>query len=186
MAQEGLQETASDLTEWLQKWKLSKYEDKLRSQGIESPQDFKYIKSKQQFNKFVVKLGDNIPYMHILKLEDAWSTIVPITQQQSNTQIHFLGENERQIMDKLYKRYNDSSDDVSTVQKATNEFNESVVQSKKIINDSMDKIVLAINNKRNELLSKVNNINNQNKKTLNEKLEQLQNVNKLCLKNKQL
>ena len=86
------------LKQWLDKWKLGKYEDKIREQGIEAPDDFKYIKSKVQFDQFVSKLGD-IPFMHTLKLQDAWTSIAPETeQQQSRAQIHFLGDNEKEIL----------------------------------------------------------------------------------------
>ena len=110
------------LKQWLDKWKLGKYEDNIREQGIEAPDDFKYIKSKSQFDQFVSKLGD-IPFMHTLKLQDAWTSIVPETEQQQSqaqAQIHFLGDKEKEILNKLSDRYTHISNDIAVVQKANN------------------------------------------------------------------
>ena len=112
--------TATDeLRQWLDKLELGKYEDKLRKQGIQSPDDFKYIKSKKKFNELVNKLqlGD-VPFMHALKLQAAWTSIVPETEQQSVAQIHFLDDEEKDILNKLCDRYTHVSNDITAVQKA--------------------------------------------------------------------
>ena len=107
------------LRAWLDEWDLGKYEQKIREQGIKSPNDFKYIKSKAQFDELVLKLGD-VQWMDVLKLQDAWSTKVPTTLQQPAPQIHFLGDEEKKILDALSRRYVDVSNDIDAVQKANN------------------------------------------------------------------
>eukprot|EP01084_Bolivina_argentea_P179777 310622_1 len=172
----------NDLETWLSKWKLSRYSEKLSEEGIESPQDFKYIKSNQDFEALMNKLGD-IPFMHRQKFKDAWSSIVPI--KQKDVQIHFLTDNDRKIMDKLYQRYSHISEDINIVQNANNEFNESVINAKKKVNDSLDKLISVINNKRQELLNNIIAIHDRNKKIYGDKLSILDKMSKLCLYNKE-
>eukprot|EP01083_Nonionella_stella_P315973 1143274_1 len=177
-------EGMSELGSWLAQWRLSQYEDKLKQHGIEFKEDFKYIKSAHDFEELIAKLGD-VPFMHSKKFKDAWSTIVPVDERTSDVQIHFLGDDERQVMDKLYQRYSEISTDINTVQKANNDFNSSVVASKKTVNDYMDELVCTINTKRQQLLEKIDLIHDQNKKLFVQKLDTLDQMNKLCSYNKE-
>eukprot|EP01084_Bolivina_argentea_P175771 304319_1 len=88
-------------------------------------------------------------------------------------------------MDKLYQRYSEISTDINTVQKANNDFNSSVVASKKTVNDYMDELVCTINTKRQQLLEKIDLIHDQNKKLFVQKLDTLDQMNKLCSYNKE-
>ena len=110
---------SQDLREWLTKWDLEQHEQGLRSKGIKKPNDFKYIKSKKNFDSLIEKLGDSVSFMDALKLEDAWKSIVP-EPEEPKAKIHFLGDKEKEIMNKLYERFDDLSQDVNVVQKAFN------------------------------------------------------------------
>eukprot|EP01083_Nonionella_stella_P184739 671800_1 len=182
--QEGILDTQNDFSQWLHQWKLSKYEQPLTEQGIESQDDFKYIKSKEQFDALVKNLG-TIPFMHVLKLQDAWHSIRPLKEQQQNTQIYFLGEDERRIMDKLHQRCNDISDDINTMQQANKDFIESVVESKRLLNEKIDQLIQALNQTREQSLHKMDSIKDKNVKFSDAKLKTLQSVSKICIYNKQ-
>lgn len=117
--QEEAEGEIDNLGEWLSKWELQEYEQALRKKGIKKPNDFKYIKTKQHFDRLAGKLEDDMSFMDVLKLEDAWKSIVPKPEKQA-PQIHFLGDKEKEIMNKLYKRFDDLSEDINTVQKAFN------------------------------------------------------------------
>ena len=108
-----------DLGQWLSSWGLTKYEKSLRGNGIQSPQCFKYIKSEQDFKDLMAKMGSNMSFICQLKLRDAWTSMVP-NPQKSEPAIMFLGDKEKEIMDLLYQRFEDVSEDVNVVQKAFN------------------------------------------------------------------
>eukprot|EP01084_Bolivina_argentea_P292413 502689_1 len=178
--QEGV---ANKLDVWLSNWDLQQYEQALRSQGINKPTDFKYIKTKKNFEQLIDKLSDNMSFMDTLKLQDAWSSIVP-NPQKTEPKIYFLGDKEKEIMNKLYERFDDLSEDVNVVQKAFNDFNQSVVQCKQQINDNTEKMLNAVNNKKEQLLQKIDTIDAENKKKFNEILNKLQKMNGVCTNSK--
>ena len=108
-----------NLGEWLTKWDLQAHEQALRSKGIKKPSDFEYIKTKKNFDALIANLGDDVSFMDALKLEDAWKSMVP-EPEQPKPQIYFLGDKEKDIMSKLYERFDDLSEDVNVIQKAFN------------------------------------------------------------------
>eukprot|EP01083_Nonionella_stella_P065883 173001_1 len=184
--QPGSEEGSLNLNEWLKKWNISQYADKLRKQGMEFASDFKYIKSKEQFNQIISKLGDDIPMMHVLKLEDAWTTIVPETQQKPDSKVFvMIGPKEMEIRKKLHDRFKDVSQDIHVLQTAINKFNESVVQAKKAVNENTEQIIIEVNNKRERLLKEIDSMNEKNTEILNDKLHHLQRISKIAKYKKQ-
>eukprot|EP01084_Bolivina_argentea_P270666 460292_1 len=75
--------------------------------------------------------------------------------------------------------------DINVVQKANNDFNQSAVNAKQVINEWLDKLISTINSKRQKLLTKIDAIHYRNKKLFAEKLDKLNKMNKLCLDNKE-
>eukprot|EP01083_Nonionella_stella_P124775 376977_1 len=111
--------TTNDFRQWLHRWNLSKYEQLLRDHGIETQDDFRFIQSKQQSDTLVHKLG-NIPFVHVLKLEDAWRSIMT--------------------------RYKDISDDIINIaQQANNDFHGSAKGLNQLSNAKVDQLISALN-----------------------------------------
>eukprot|EP01083_Nonionella_stella_P022756 62917_1 len=175
---------SDDLCAWLKGYDLQQYEQALRAQAIKSSNDFKYIKSKKHFEQLVAKLGDNVPFMDVLRLEHAWLSIVP-HPDKPEPHIHFLGEKEKEIITKICQRFDHLSEDINIVQKAFNEFNQSVVQCKQQINGNAEKMITSINHKKEELLREIDAIDVKNEKRLNDLLNKLQKMNTHCLKSKE-
>eukprot|EP01084_Bolivina_argentea_P037824 69951_1 len=168
-------EGADALEEWLSKWDLSQFSQQLKTHGISSPDDFKYIESVDQFQELLSSLN-NIKFMEKCKLKKAWKSIVP-NPEKPPVQIHFLGDKEKIILNILNERFNQLSKDIDYVKKSFNEFNESIVASRKNVNKNADQMILMINNKRKDLLTRIDLIKDKNEKVFNDKLEKLGKMN---------
>eukprot|EP01084_Bolivina_argentea_P277343 473453_1 len=165
------------LGEWLQQWDLQQYQVLLQKNGIKKATDFRFIKTKQHFDKLVEKLGDEMSVMDTFKLEDAWLSIVP-SPQKEQPKVHFLSDNANKILNTLMLRYKDLSNDIHIVQIACNEFTKLSVQCKKDINTYADEMIQCVEQKRKALLNHVDAIKNKQKfETI---LNKLQNMNVYC------
>ena len=85
-------------------------------------------------------------------------------------------------MDKLYERYADISEDIQSSQTAQNKFNESIVASRKIINESVNFILDKVSKKKFKLLKQIDVIHSKDKKQSQKICKK---VSKQSLKNKE-
>jgi len=175
--------STTDLTQWLLSWGLTKYEQTLRDNGIQSPECFKYIKSDEDFKALVAQMGSGMSFICRLKLRDAWTSMVP-NPQKPEPQVLFLGEKEKEIMDLLYQRFDDVSEDVNVVQKAFNEFNETVVRCKQEVNGNADKMISSVTAKKEQLLDHIESIRSENERRFNEVLSKLQRMSQIASSSK--
>ncbi len=58
-----------------------------------------------------------MPFMDKLKFEDAWKSIVP-KPQKKEISIHFLEQQDKEILMQLNQRFDDLSRDITTVKNA--------------------------------------------------------------------
>eukprot|EP01083_Nonionella_stella_P306508 1073738_1 len=157
-----------DLDEWLVKWNLTALKGALQGHGISSPEDFKFVETDKQFEELISSL-DGINFMQKCKLRKAWTSIVPKPIAPS-VQIHFLGDEEKKILNMLNERFTDLSKDIQYVKTSFNAFNESIVSSKKHVNDSAEELISMIENRKRALLGQIESLKTEKQKLFNDKL----------------
>eukprot|EP01083_Nonionella_stella_P144217 449869_1 len=172
-----------DLDEWLVKWNLTALKGALQGHGISSPEDFKFVETDKQFEELISSL-DGINFMQKCKLRKAWTSIVPKPIAPS-VQIHFLGDEEKKILNMLNERFTDLSKDIQYVKTSFNAFNESIVSSKKHVNDSAEELISMIENRKRALLGQIESLKTEKQKLFNDKLNALDKINQAIKKNKQ-
>eukprot|EP01083_Nonionella_stella_P213278 769404_1 len=172
-----------DLDEWLVKWNLTALKGALQGHGISSPEDFKFIETDKQFEELISSL-DGINFMQKCKLRKAWTSIVPKPIAPS-VQIHFLGDEEKKILNILNERFTDLSKDIQYVKTSFNAFNESIVSSKKHVNDSAEELISMIENRKRALLDQIESLKTEKQKLFNDKLNALDKINQMIKNNKQ-
>eukprot|EP01084_Bolivina_argentea_P082196 148830_1 len=186
MAEGILDETSlsndSTLKDWLNQWELSKLENALNKQGIKTPNDFKFIKSQAHFDKLLSKLNADLTFMDEMRLEEAWKSIQ--TNIYDKPKMIFVGNEEKEIMEKLHKKYDNVSDDINVIQKAINDLNQSAVQCKQSLNDNLNKMIEVIEKKRRELTKEIENKQNLKQKEMNEWLNKMKYIRQIYSKRK--
>eukprot|EP01083_Nonionella_stella_P104646 300249_1 len=174
--------TKSDLDQWLVKWNLTAFKEALQSHGISSPDDVKFIRTEKQFDELVASL-DNINFIQKCKLRTAWESVVP-NPTPHVAQIHFLGDEEKTILNVLNQRFTDLSKDIQYLKASLDAFNESIVSSTKQVNDSAEELISIINNRKRVLLGQIESLKTEKQKLFSDKLDALDRMNQVIKKNK--
>merc|ERR1719412_3475267 len=99
---------------------------------------------------------------------------------EKEPQIVFLGDEEKKILDALYKKTENISENMGALQLAINDLEKSAIECNKQIHATCDILVGQIHKKRKNLLAKVEKLKVKRREELDEMLTKLQKMNEVA------
>merc|ERR1712048_808701 len=94
--------------------------------------------------------------------------------------IIFLGDEEKKILDALYKKTENISENMGALQLAINDLEKSAIECNKQIHATCDILIGSIHKKRKNLLAKVEKLKTKRRQELDKLLEKLQKMNEVA------